>query len=87
MTRCPHCHLEVIRGRDDTGSDVTLDAAPLNPMGELGAVLTGRGTWTVHQGGRLIAYRTPHAMRHRPAGTTARQSVHPGHHCSAYSQP
>lgn len=80
-TRCPRCRLEVIEGRDEVAGRVLLDPSPLDPMGELGAVLVELSTYELDPTGRT-AYRTPFTMRHRPAGTRPRRTVHPAHRCA-----
>lgn len=90
LTRCPRCRLEIIRGHDPLFGEITLDPTPLDPLGELGAVLTQRQTYTVRAllGARPEARaRTPFTMRHRPAGTRAHETVHPTHRCPGIINP
>jgi hypothetical protein len=72
----------VIRAREEIGGDLTLDAVPLDPMSELGHVLLGASTFTVYESDGHAAWRSPLHLRHRPAGTRPRETVHPAHRCS-----
>jgi hypothetical protein len=83
-TRCPRCRAEVLEGRDDLDpSRVLLDPTPLDPMGELGAVLVDVRTYEIVARDGRVACRTPFSMRHRPAGT--RGTVHARHRCEGGS--
>lgn len=79
--RCTGCRAEVIAGRDDLGRDVTLDPTVLDPEGELEAILDGRRTYTLHALTGSIGHRDAWRIKVRPAGTRARQTVHPAHRC------
>lgn len=65
----------------DAPLDVVLDPTPLDsPMAELGSVLAGHRTYTVHRNGDTHL-RHPLVIRARPAGLTPRQTVHQDHRC------
>jgi hypothetical protein len=67
----------------DPPLDVVLDPQPLpTPMAELGAVLAGHATYTVHRNGDTHL-RHPLVIRARPAGQTPRQQVLQDHRCQA----
>jgi hypothetical protein len=82
LCRCGQLTLRTLDGGGRLLSlDVTLDPVPLpGPMAELGAVLDGRTTYTVHRNGDCHV-RTPVVMRARPAGRTPLQQVHRAHRC------
>jgi hypothetical protein len=67
----------------DPPLDVVLDPDPIpSPMAELGCILDGRQTYTVHANGD-VHHRHPLVIRARPAGHTPRQTVHADHACQA----
>jgi hypothetical protein len=80
---CRQCSAEIITGRSDgpTAWDVTVDAAPLDPLGELAAAVAGCWTWTLHTRAGQLYLRSPATIRTRPAGTRPRQTVHADHRC------
>lgn len=83
---CAHCGRLTLHALDGAGTpgslDVVLDPEPLDsPMAELGAVLDGRTTFTVHANGDTH-HRHPLVIRARPAGRTPRQQVLASHRCS-----
>lgn len=84
VTRCPRCSLEVLEGRDEIEGRVLLEVTELDPLGELSAVLLMLPTYELDPSGRTH-HRSPFAMRHRPAGTTPRRTVHPAHRCGGGS--
>jgi hypothetical protein len=77
-TRC-RC-VELLEAVTAAGYDVTLDPAPLDPLGELRAAVAGVPTYTRHPAGD-VHYRHPDTIRARPAGTRPRQDVHARHRC------
>lgn len=81
--KCKRCGAVTWPAEDHRGKGglpVTLDPTPLDSMGELGALLVGRRTYTVHSNGDVYA-RTVHTIASRPAGRTLRQTVHADHAC------
>ena len=82
--RCGQLTLLGLDGAGRAGSlDVVLDPQPLDsPMAELGAVLLGHVTYTLHRNGDLH-HRHPLVIRARPAGSTPRQQVLQSHQCAA----
>jgi hypothetical protein len=83
--QCRTCGQATLLGLDGAGRalslDVVLDPDPLDsPMAELGAVLEGRTTYTLHRNGDLH-HRHPLVIRARPAGRTPRQQVLQSHRC------
>jgi hypothetical protein len=83
ICRCGQLTLLALDGAGLAGSlDVVLDPDPIpDPMAELGAVLDGRTTYTVHANGDTH-HRHPLVIRARPAGHTPRQQVHQSHRCT-----
>lgn len=82
--KCSRCRASTWPAVDNggrAGLPVVLDPTPLDSMGELGALLTGRRTYTVHRNGDVHA-RTVQSIRGRPAGRTLRQTVHADHACT-----
>lgn len=86
---CPRCRADILTGLSGTrraAVDVALDPAPLNPPAELGRLLAGCRTWTLHSGGQAHP-RTAATIRARPAGTIPRQTVLADHRCSPGGNP
>lgn len=83
VCRCGQLTLLALDGAGRAGSlDVVLDPDPLpDPMAELGAIIDGRTTFTVHRNGD-VHHRHPLVIRARPAGRTPRQQVLQSHRCS-----
>lgn len=83
-TRCPHCSATVLEGVTGVGSagglTVTIDPAALTAIQELAARVAGISTYTWHRVADELHHRYPAKIRAAPAGT-ARQTVHPAHHC------
>lgn len=77
--RCGDCGQDTLQGRTAAGLDVVLDRAPLSALGELAAAMAGVGTVTHHRVAGELHHRTPWAVRHRPAGSRPRESVHAYH--------
>lgn len=63
--------------------EVVLDPEPLDPEGELAAILDGRWTVTLHTGADQLAMRGARAIEGRPAGTRTRELVLREHRCEA----
>lgn len=84
-SRCGATTWPASDGGNRGGLPVTLDPTPLDSMGELGALLTGRRTYTVHANGDVHA-RTVQTIRTRPAGAALRQTVHADHACTDRGQ-
>jgi hypothetical protein len=61
--------------------EVTLDPEPLDPRGELDAIVSGRWTFTLHTGAEQIATRGARTISARPARTRAREVVLAEHRC------
>ena len=78
--RCTHPGTTLIR--TETGLDVRLDPEPLDPLGELRALVAGRTTYTVHTGSGAVHPRPAATIRARPASTRPRQQVHAAHQCT-----
>lgn len=78
--RC-RCGAMVLAARTGSGLDAQVGADPLSPIGELEAVLAGVSTYTHHVVSSELHHRSPWSIRHRPAGTRPRQTVHPLHRC------
>lgn len=78
--RC-RCGTAVLAGLSAAGLTIALDRAPLSPTGELMAVLAGVWTYTHHHVANEVHVRMAGTINQRPAGTRARQSVHPVHRC------
>jgi hypothetical protein len=83
---CRRCGTDTISGLTGNGRavalDVTVDATPLDPPGELRALMAGCATWTLHTVADELHPRPPSVIRSRPAGTRPRQTVHPTHWCT-----
>lgn len=77
------CGAAVLTGLTGSGVDVTVDAAPVSPIGELEAVLAGLTTYTHHEVAGELYHRAGSTIRSRPAGTRPRQTVHPAHRCGS----
>lgn len=82
--RCRTCNAHVITGLDAdiAALAVIADPTPLDPTGELLALVHGRRTFTLdHDSGRLVLnYRDGGRIRYRPPGG-ARYDVVPDHAC------
>ena len=65
------CRGLTVAGIDDNGLDAWCEPTPLSPAGEAQALLGGRATWDLYAGTGLT-YRTPSAIRYRPAGDDRR---------------
>lgn len=79
---CPRCGARTITGQTMRPSlEVTLDPGPLDPIGELTAVLEGRATCTLHAVAGQLAYRGARQIGTRPAGSRPRELVLREHRC------
>ncbi len=82
---CRVCGVDTIAGLTNGGRalalDVTLDATPLDPRGELEAAVAGCRTYTHHVVPGVLHVRSGRTIRQRPAGSQPRQTVHREHVC------
>lgn len=79
---CPRCRALVLTGvTERPGHEVVLDPEPLDPAGELDAVLDGRRTVTLHTVAGRLTVRGARAIEERPAGTRPREQVLRQHRC------
>lgn len=79
---CPRCRTEVLTGvTGRPGIEVVLDPAPLDPVGELDAILDRRATVTRHTLGGQLTLRNGRQITDRPAGTRDRETVLREHRC------
>jgi hypothetical protein len=85
---CNRCGRPIIGGWTRGGrllsEQVTVDAAPLTAEQELGHLVAGCRTWTLHAVPDELHPRTAWTIRARPAGTVPRQTVHPDHQCTPH---
>lgn len=81
---CRTCNAHVLTGLDAdlAALSITADPTPLDQLGELTALASGRSTYTLeHDGPRLVLnYRDAGRIRHRPPGGI-RYDVLPAHAC------
>ncbi len=82
--RCPRCRAVVLACIDTNGIDAWTDPTPVDPHGELLAILAGRRTWhrTVTGGG--LAPRIAPTITAKPAD---RVTVHVEHRCGDPTPP
>lgn len=66
---------------------MALEVDTLDAEGELLAALAGISTMTHHQGADVITHRSPFQIRHQPAGTRPRTTVHALHDCTERNHP
>lgn len=88
---CPRCGRDTVAGLSGNGKaaglEVTVDSRPLNPAGELAALVAGCATWTLHTTADELHPRPAHVIAARPAGTVPRQTVHASHVCPGRTRP
>lgn len=84
--RCPRCRALCLAGIDDDGIGAWLDPSPLDPAGELAALLDGAPAWSpCHGTAGLI--RTAHAIEASPAGSDPWRPVLAAHRCGVARGP
>lgn len=87
QVNCPRCSRQTLAGQSNGGralaTDIRLDPSPLDPAGELLALVTGRRTWTVRHGmhGMDAWSRDAATITRWPAGSRPRHGVHADHAC------
>jgi hypothetical protein len=88
VSRCGRCRRRTVRGLDGylCATDIRLDPAPLSPLGEVYAIVSGRGSWSVTLRGmsRLeLAPRYQWDIDGTPAGQLERGDVVTAHLCAS----
>ena len=89
--RCPTCHQPVLTGLDQNTCAIraTVDFTPLDPAGELAALLAGRRTYTLDLqpgGNPKLTRRTPADIR-RPIKHWMKADIVPTHQCNTPPLP
>lgn len=82
--RCTTCRARILAAIA-YGMRVDVDPTPLNPEGELLALIAGRTTYR-YAGGEL-AWRAPADIRTQPAGASRTGDVVPEHRCGSPPLP
>lgn len=90
-TRCPTCKTPILAGLDGDTCAIraTVDFTPLDPAGELAALLAGRRTYRLDLqpgGNPKLTRRTPADIR-RPIKHWMKADIVPAHQCSAPPLP
>lgn len=90
-THCPSCKTPILAGLDQDTCAIraTVDWTPLNPAGELAALLAGRRTYRLDLqpgGNPKLTRRTPADIR-RPIKKWMRADIVPAHQCNTPPLP
>lgn len=91
VRRCLRCKASILTGLDDDrcALEAAVDPTPINSLGEVAVLMSGRMTWALHrqQGRWALDRREADQITTAPAGTGKREDVLPEHRCGSPALP